>query len=68
MAVEVYGGSNPPTAFPGVSMEKSIIDLAAEKLKDYKCDGQMTLTDYIKKQGKGKEQKENSGNKREKGK
>jgi hypothetical protein len=66
MAVEVYGGSNPPTAFPGVSMEKSIIDLAAEKLKDYKCDGQMTLTDYIEKQGKGKEQK--SGNKREKGK
>jgi hypothetical protein len=49
-------------------MEKSIIDRAAEKLKDYKCDGQMTLTDYIKKQGKGKEQKENSGNKREKGK
>jgi len=47
-------------------MEKSIIDMAAEKLKDYKCDGQMTLTDYIEKQGKGKEQKENSGNKREK--
>lgn len=68
MAVEVYGGSNPPTAFPGVGMEKNIIDIAAEKLKDYKCDGQMTLADYIKSKGKGKEQEENSGNKREKGK